>query len=264
MSGCRINERTVLSNRAAPDASDGTPYSLSGPTGDPGPEGYIATSDSPRRTVGEQALSGVFWLTIQKWAIRLLGLVTIAILTRLLSPADFGAVAAATTVLPFFYLLADFGFAAYIVQAEKADQRLLSTGFWFSSIAGIVLCAALVVTAPLFGLIYQSPQTVPILQVLALSALVTAVSSVPGALLRRSMRFRTIAGQGTIAAVVGQVVGVGMAIGGLGAWALVGQTLASGVVGCVLAWIAAKWRPSFAFSRKDFVTWPDLAFKCSA
>ncbi|MBM7798500.1 O-antigen/teichoic acid export membrane protein [Microlunatus panaciterrae] len=235
--------------------NDGTSYSLSGTADGVGVDEDLARQgDPPRATVSQQAASGVVWLTIQKWATRLLGFVTIAILTRLLSPEDFGAVAAATTVLPFFYLLADFGFAAYIVQADRADQRLLSTGFWFSTVAGFGLGGALVLIAPLFGLVYRGSQTVPILQVLALSMLITALSSVPNALLRRSMRFATIASQGTISAVIGQVAAIIMAVAGLGAWALVGQTLASGLVGSVLAWIAAKWRPSFVFSRGDFIT----------
>lgn len=245
-----------MSNPVVSDGSDGTSYSLSGSIGKVGLDGESSEGGvGPLEpTVGQRALSGVFWLTLQKWAVRLFGLVTIAILTRLLSPEDFGAVAAASTVLPFFYLLADFGFAAYIVQATRADQRLLSTGFWFSCVAGLGLCGLLVMIAPLFGIIYGGSQTVPILQVLALSALVTAVSSVPSALLRRSMRFRTVAGQGTVAAVVGQVTGIAMAVNDFGAWALVGQTLASGIVGAVLAWIAARWRPSFAFSGHDFTT----------
>jgi O-antigen/teichoic acid export membrane protein len=242
-----------MSTRVGPDANDGTPFSVSGSLDDVGLDVESGPADAPQSAVGEQAASGVVWLTIQKWAIRLLGFVSIAILTRFLSPEDFGAVAAASTVLPLFYLLADFGFAAYIVQADRADQRLLSTGFWFSTVAGVTLTAALALVAPLFGFVYRDTQTIPILQVLALNMLISALASVPTALLRRSMRFRTIAAQGAIAAVVGQVVAIIMALAGLGAWALVGQALAAGAVGCVLAWVAAKWRPNFIFSRTDFL-----------
>lgn len=205
-------------------------------------------------SVSAQTATGVLWLTVQKWVVRLSGFVTIAILTRFLSPGEFGTVAAATVVLPFFYLLADLGFTAYIVQADSAGRRMLSTSFWFSILAGLLLCAAVVGIAPLVGLVFRSDEVVPVLQVLALAVVLTAAASVPTALLRRAMRFRALAIQGTIAAIAAQIVAIAMVVTGFGVWALVGQTLTGLWVTAVLAWIAAAWRPSLAFSRAEFRT----------
>lgn len=213
-----------------------------------------AIQEQPPGSIGRQAASGVMWLVVQKWAIRITGFVTIAVLTRFLSPEDFGVVAAASTMLPFFYLLADLGFAAYIVQASSTNQRMLSTGFWFSAVAGVLLSGALVLAAPLVGVIFRSEQIVPVMQVLSLAVVFTAAASVPMALLRRGMRFRAIAAQGSIAAVVAQVVAVVMTLAGLGVWALVGQTLVALFVTAVLAWVAARWHPTLTFSLGEFRT----------
>lgn len=204
--------------------------------------------------VSGRAASGVLWLTAQKWGTRLLGFVTIAVLTRMLSPEDFGTVAAASTVLPFFFLLADLGFAAYIVQVDRTDRRMLSTAFWFSLIAGVVLCAALFVLAPLLGVAFRDEGVVPVLRALSLWVLLTAAGSVPMALLRRDMRFRVLALQGAAAAAVAQVVAIIMAVSGLGVWALVGQSLVAPAITTVLAWITSRWRPTRAFSRPEFRT----------
>ncbi|MGA7147672.1 MAG: lipopolysaccharide biosynthesis protein [Microbacterium sp.] len=213
-----------------------------------GPDSLVG----PESPLGQRAASGVLWLTAQKWVVRLAGLATIAILTRLLSPEDFGVVAAAMTVLPFFYLLSDLGFATYIVQADAPDQRVLSSGFWFSAVAGLVLTAVLFAAAPLFGVMFSSPDVIPVIQVLSIAVLFTAVSSVPTALLRRRMQFRALAVQGLVASVLAQVVAIAMALSGLGVWALVGQTLTSQVVMTILACVAARWLPSWLFS------WPEL------
>lgn len=210
------------------------------------------TPTPPGASISTQAASGVFWMTVQKWATRVSGLVTIAILTRFLSPEDFGTVAAASVVLPFFYLLSDIGFAAYIVQVDRTDRRMLSTSFWFSSLAGLLLAAALIGLAPLFGLVFTSDDFVPVLRVLSLTVILTALSSVPMALLRRAMKFRSLAVQGTTAALVAQIVAVTMTFTGLGVWALVGQALAAQIVMTVLVWSTAKWLPTLAFSRREF------------
>lgn len=219
----------------------------------PDPAGDTDTAALGEPGIGQRAASGVVWLTAQKWVARIAGLVTIAILTRFLSPADFGVVAAASTVLPFFYLLSDLGFATYIVQADNADRRVLSTGWWFSVSAGVILTAVVVVGAPVFGLAFGSEEVVPVLQVLAIAVLLVAVASVPTALLRRRMKFRALAVQGVTASLVAQVVAIVMCLAGAGVWALVGQTLTSQLVMTVLACVAAKWLPSWKFVWTEFV-----------
>lgn len=203
-------------------------------------------------------------MTAQKWVARIAGLVTIAILTRFLSPGDFGVVAAASTILPFFYLLSDLGFATYIVQAESADRRVLSTGWWFSVSAGLLLTALLVLGAPLFGVLFSSEEVVPVLRVLSIAVLLAAVSSVPTALLRRRMHFRPLAIQGVTASLVAQIVAVAMCFAGAGVWALVGQTLSSQLVMTVLACAAARWVPSWMFSWSEFVAMARFGVKVLA
>jgi len=207
----------------------------------------------PELDIGRSAAEGVVWLTVQKWAIRVLSFVTIAVLTRLLKPEDFGTVAAAATVLPFFFLLADLGFAAYIVQVKRTDRRMLSTAFWFSMSAGILLCGSLFLLAPLLGAVFAASGVVPVLQVLSIWVMVTAVGSVPTALLRRDMRFKTIAAQGAAAAIIAQVVAVIMAFSGMGVWALVAQSLVAAVFATMLAWWTVTWHPTWEFSGVDFV-----------
>ena len=184
---------------------------------------------------------------------RIAGLVTIGILTRFLSPSDFGTVAAATTILPFFYLISDLGFATYIVQAHAPDRRTLSTGFWFSATAGLILTGALIAVSPLFGILFNSADLVTVLQVLSVAILLTAVSSVPTALLRRKMQFRALAVQGLVASIFAQVIAIAMALAGVGVWAIVGQTLASQLVMTALACAAARWLPTWTFSRSELV-----------
>lgn len=214
----------------------------------------VASTDEPAGPdLSQQAASGVLWMTAQKWVVRLLGLLTIAILTRFLRPEDFGMVAAASTVLPFLYLLADLGFAAYIVQAAKADTRTLGTAFWFSVGTGAALSTALWGAAPAIGMVFADPRVTPVLQVLSLSVVITALSSVPTALLRRSMRFRAVAGATAAGSALGQLVAVWMALVGNGVWALVAQTLVAHAVTCVLVMLQARWLPSFVFDRHEFI-----------
>jgi O-antigen/teichoic acid export membrane protein len=207
---------------------------------------------SPPEGLGRRAAAGAVWMTAQKWVTRLTGLATVAILTRILAPADFGIVAAASTILPLVYLLSDLGFSSYVVQVDRTDQRMLSTGFWFSATIGALLCLVLVAAAPLIAVVYRLPALVPVLRVMTVSVGLAALASVPTALLKRKMAFRALALQGSAAAVVGQVVAVVMTLAGAGVWALVAQTVVAQAVTTAAAWVNARWQPSLMFSRPEF------------
>ncbi|MFG6502975.1 lipopolysaccharide biosynthesis protein [Microbacterium sp. P05] len=198
------------------------------------------------------AARGLLWTTAQKWVGRISALVTILVLARLLTPEQFGLVAVALAVIPAVYLLADLGFSTYLVQAENPTERAYSTAFWYSTTAGLLLAAGLWLVGPLMEMIVGAPGVAAVLAGLSPAVLVVALGAVPTARLRREMRFRTLAIQGFLAAVAGQIVAVVMAVTGFGVWALVAQTVVMQLVASALAWSFARWRPRWVFDTADF------------
>ena len=215
----------------------------------------------PAEPLGRSAAAGTMWLTGQKWATRLSGLVTIAILTRLISPQDFGVVAAASTIIPFVLLLADLGLSTYVVQVKQLDQRLLNTAFWFSVSAAIALAAVLVVFAPVIASAFHLPEAASVIRGLSLAIVLLVLGSVPWALLKRAMQFRLLALMTTAGMFAGQVVAILLAFRGAGAWALVMQLIVSQAVACIWGWKAARWRPEFQFSKSHFVVMAKFGIK---
>jgi O-antigen/teichoic acid export membrane protein len=198
--------------------------------------------------LGRHAAAGMLWLAAQKWAVRISGFATLVVLTRHVTPSEFGVVAAAMTVIPMLYLLADLGFSTYLLQAEEVDRRSISTAFWASAAAGAVLSAALWLVAPLVADAFRSTELRDVLRALVLAVVPTVLSAVPLALLRRAMRFRDVALQGLVAALLAQAVAVVIAMRGGGVWALVGQVVVTQWVIGVLAWRSARWVPAFQLS----------------
>ena len=198
----------------------------------------------------DHAGRGAMWTIGVQWSIRLSGLVTFVVLARLLAPADFGAIALASTLAVILSSLSDFGFAAYLVQASKPDQRDLSTAFWFSAAAGTVLAAGLAAAAWPLSEVLRAPQAAPVIAAIGLSVFLDAFKSVPTVLLKRRFHFRALAMRRLVGVVAGQVVAIVMAVTGAGVWALVGQVWTVSAVTLVLTWAAARWRPSLRFSAR--------------
>lgn len=215
---------------------------------EPGAEAAAATNGS----VGRQAAHGVLWMTAQTWLARAGGLVTIAILARLLDAEDFGLVAVASTLLTLTYVLSDLGLSTYVVQAVSVDRRSLSTAFWVSLLSGLTLGLAIFLGAPAIAQLFNAPRAEPILEAMTLIVVLISLTSVPLALMRRRMQFRLLALQFSIGAILGQVAAVVAAFAGLGVWALVLQLVVGQAVASITQWISARWHPSLEFSRGDF------------
>lgn len=203
--------------------------------------------------LGEVAASGVVWTTVQTWASRLTGMATVIILTRLLSPDDFGIVAIAMALPPLLQPLADMGMSTYLLRAERPTEQTFSTCFWYSAIAGVVVTGLLLAAAPIVGIALNVPEVVPIGLAVAPVAFLIILGAVPMAVLRRNLRFRALAAQTVAASFVGQVVAVVLAFTGFGAWALVWQALVFQAITVVFAWSSSRFRPTFAFSRVEFI-----------
>lgn len=211
--------------------------------------------DDPAEGSGEiarQAATGVLWMTAQTWLARAGGLVTMAILSRILSPEDFGLLAVATALLTLTYVLSDLGLSTYVVQADTVDVRTLSTAFWVSIAGGFVLSAAILLGAQPVARFLRAPEAAPIIRSMVVIIVLITLTSVPLALLRRQMAFKLLAVQASAGAILAQIAAIICAVAGLGVWSLVIQLVVGQVVSSIAVWISARWRPTWDFSRTEF------------
>ena len=203
---------------------------------------------APEPSLRSQAVAGVFWTALQKWSVRLSSFLGFLALGRLLSPRDFGVVALAATFIVLMTTLADTGFATYLVQEEDLTQRAKSTAFYLATGAGVLLfgvgCA---IAFPLAALL-DVPELRQVLPVLSISMVFVGLSSVPVAMLTREMQFQVLAMRQVIATVASVVAGVGLALAGAGAWALVGQFLVLRVVTTLVLAMKTEIKPAGGFS----------------
>ena len=195
---------------------------------------------------------GLTWTLIDTWGSQLLGLVVFVLLARLLTEIDFGLVTAAAVFVGFAQLFVDQGLGDAVVQRPTLTRRQLDSAFWASIATGALITVIGVVAAIPISIGLGDRRLEPIIQVLSLIFLLTALSSVQTGLLRREMAFRSLALRRLVAVVISGAVGVGMALAGYGPWALVGQQVISAAVSVVMLWAVTPWRPSLRFSFGDF------------
>lgn len=200
----------------------------------------------------QKVARGLTWTLIDAWGTQLLGLIVFAILANLLMPADFGLVALAAVFVAFAQLLVDQGLGDALIQRPTVTRIQMDTAFWAAMLTGSLLTIGGIAFAGPIAALLGEPGLEPIIQALSLTFIFSALNSIQMALLRRTMRFRSLALRRLSAVAGGGAVGIAMAVWGYGPWALVGQQLTAAAISVVTLWSVSPWRPGFHFSRADF------------
>ena len=137
---------------------------------------------------------GLTWTFIDTWGSQLIQLIIFAILAHLLTDVDFGTVALAAVFVQFAQLFVDQGLGDALIQRKSLTRLQIDTAFWVAVVTGAMfMVLGFAVGIPDLRACLGKPELAPIIAVLSLTFLETSFSSVQMALLRRDMRFRSLA-----------------------------------------------------------------------
>jgi O-antigen/teichoic acid export membrane protein len=183
----------------------------------------------PDRT--ERVLAGWLWLSTGSGIQGLLTVLTVAVLARLLTPADFGIVSAALLASNFSRVLPESVVGAALIQRPDLRPAHVRTAVSIALLTGVGTLVLLWILAPMLGTFFRIPALPPVLRTLACIQPVLAIGMVPEALLRRALRFRAVAHARAVSSAVGYGgLGTGLALLGARHWALVGGSVAQSMV----------------------------------
>ena len=148
-------------------------------------------------------------------------------ISRLLTPRDFGVVAIALIFVGVIGITGKLGIGPAIVQRSGLSERHVGTGFVLSAVLGAVLTAAVWFASPEVARFFADPEAPAILGALSAVFVITGLGEVSEHLLRRRLRFGLL----MLATLLSQAAGYGfvaiaLALHGFGAWSLVGGLLA--------------------------------------
>ncbi len=202
-----------------------------------------------------KVIRGAVWSLIQGWGTQFGSLAIFFLLARLLTPEAFGLVALASVFLAFMQIFLSQGFADALVQREKLEPEHLDAAFWTGLSLGVGLMVLGITTSQLVADFFETPELSPVLRWLSVIILVNSLSSVHQAQLQRQFAFKALAIRNLLGIISGGIVGIIMAVNGLGVWALVAQQLTQESIAMVVLWQAVDWKPRLSFSFKH---WQEL------
>jgi O-antigen/teichoic acid export membrane protein len=184
--------------------------------------------------------------------------VSTVVLARLLTPADFGLVAMVSTITSLGQAFADLGLSEATIQRKDITHEQVSALFWVNVLIGFGLTVITIALAPLLARFYHDPRIVNITLVVSLTFLIGGLKVQPDALLKRQMRFSSLAIRDVSSYAIAVVAAIVIAWKGAGYWALISLPLILNILVMIMSWIMVKWRPSLP--RRDAGVGSMLAF----
>lgn len=196
----------------------------------------------------DNTVSGLFWKLSEQVGVQLVRMLTMIVLARILSPEDYGAIAIVLVFVGICDVIVTAGLCTPLIQKKEADAIDFSTIFWTSLVLAFLLFGVILAMAPIIAAFYNMPILSPVLRVLGIGIIISAVSSVQNAYVSRSLRFKTFFFANLIGLVLSGILGIWMAYHGYGIWALVGQHLSNLLFATMAVFLMVRWKPTFQFS----------------
>lgn len=196
---------------------------------------------------GRFVLSNLIWRFLERTGAQVVSFVVSVVLARILSPTAYGTVALINVFINLMTVFISSGFSSALIQKKDADDTDFSSVFYVQMGICITMYLVLFFAAPAISAFYKKEMTAMI-RVLGLTLIVAGVKNVQIAYVSKNMMFKRFF-FATLGGTIGAAfVGIGMAVAGLGTWALIGQSLFNNTVDTIILWVTVKWRPKKTFS----------------
>jgi O-antigen/teichoic acid export membrane protein len=201
---------------------------------------------------------GAAWMVLFRLIDRSIGIVSTAILARLLLPADFGLVAMAMSIIAVIELASTFSFEMALIQKAEPSRRHYDTAWTLNIAAGTAGALGIVLATWPTAAFYGDERLVPIMLVLAAVWVVASFENVGTVNFRREMNFSAEFRLMFLRRLAGFAATMVAAAMLRNHWALIIGTVTTRVAGLLLSYAMHPYRPRWSLSH-----WREL-FRFSA
>lgn len=199
-----------------------------------------------------KTVKGTFWSGLDSFASQGIMFLVGLVLARLLTPHEYGLIGYITILTAIFNSIVDSGFSSALIRKKNIRAIDYNTAFIFNIIISILLCAAMFLLARPISRFFNEPQLVQLVKAMSVIVIINGLAIIQRTNLTRNVDFKTQTKASLISSISSGIVGIGMALYGVGVWSLVGQQITRQLLNTVCLWILNKWLPRFEFSWQSF------------
>lgn len=214
-------------------------------------------SQSITESLSGKLLKGAGWSIGIRWISKALGIISLAICARILTPADYGLVSMATVVVGFASFLVELGVETALIRTNNPSAELYDTAWSMRIIQRGLIALFVLGSAPIAAHIYSDDRVTLIMVAIGLAEIICAFENIYTVNLRKNLDFKAdfiymaVPRFASFLAAVSSVLLIqsywGLVIG------ICTMELARTIVSYIIAkerpkWSLKKWRDIYSFS----------------
>lgn len=182
-------------------------------------------------------------MAIAAFVTRAIGFITAIVLARLLTPADFGLMAIAMTIISFSQATTWPGFESALIQKQDNPEEFLNAAWSIELLRCILLAVILFLLAPILADFFADQRITSILRILSISILIGGFRNNGVVFFRKNIQFDKQFILEVVPLVANILLVIPLAFFMRSVWALVWATLATNIVNCIMTYIMHPHRP---------------------
>ena len=198
------------------------------------------------------AARGVGWIGALRGVTRVVSFGKVAILARLLSPAQFGVYGIAALVLSFLDVLTETGVNVILVQEKDNIDTHISSAWVISILRGILMSVVLLAIAPFISSFFHSPDSLFLLQLISIVPLLRGFINPSIVKFQKDLQFKKEFLYRTFLFTIDAGSAVLVAFATHTAASIVVGLIVGVIAEVVLSFFVAKPRPTFRFEPTYF------------
>lgn len=200
----------------------------------------------------DKTVSGVGWSAAETFLGQGVTFIVGLVLARILTPAEYGLIGIVLIFTTILTGIVDSGFSNALIRKQDVSNVDYNTMFFTNLTFSIVLYAILFLSAPYIAIFFDRTELASITRVTGTILIIQALSLVHNTILTKRIDFKTKTKASIVSAVISGIIGIGMAFGGFGVWALVGQLLSRQLFYTICLWLLVHWKLSFCLNKGSF------------
>ncbi len=207
-------------------------------------------------TLSKKINNSFKWSFVGQICAKLANPISTMILARILAPEIFGITTAVTMVISFCEIIADSGFAKYLIQhdfeSKEKYEKSFSVAFYVSIFLSLIMCGIIIAFAgPISSLISNSGYE-KILMFSVIQIPIYTINSMYNADLRREFKFKKIFISSLASIATPFLITVPLALLNFSYWSLVFGSIASILFQTIILTFFSKTKLKLFFSFKLF------------
>lgn len=197
-------------------------------------------------------LKNFLWAFFEKGGQFFIQFLSVVILSRFLSPEEYGIYGIMAIFIAISELLIDSGFGGALVQKKDVKQIDINTLFVTNLVISLVLYLILFFASPYIAIYYKIPELSLYIRVLGIKIMFYSLTIVHITLLQKELKFKKSANITVISTSLSVLLAVLIAYFGGGIWALIFQPLLMSVFMAGILWSIERRNISIQFSKDSF------------